>query len=400
MAATFSGNAGSYLREHWRFLTTEGQMGGLDILRAVAVSAVFLNHFNWLPAGWLGVDLFFVLSGFLIGGAIIDQAEQGRWSYGRFYWNRALRILPVYYLAILAKAALIGFPLSDDLGNAFASIGAALTFMQTSVIWYFGWGGADHNFIPGGSWSLVIEEYFYLLCPLLVVGTWQLFRSRVALLVVVLAACIAGPVVRYYANADYPLDDIHWYFASWLQFRSRFDTLAFGVLAALLVRMHPPSWLARALLFAAGAALFGAVLHYLYHSRMWVLSGQTTRVFALWGPFVLGAAFAGVLVGVYKLRCRSIAVVIVARLSFSIYLFHALLQEIYGAYYGPVWPAAFEWLRYLGPVSFTFVFAAASFVVCYLVSLLVEYPFIRMYRKPVPVETRVESPAGAVASAA
>lgn len=396
MAATFSGNAGSYVREHWRFLTTEGQMGGLDILRAIAVSAVFLNHFNWLPAGWLGVDLFFVLSGFLIGGAIIDQAERGTWSYRRFYWNRALRILPVYYLCILAKALLIGLPLSDDFGTAMASIAAAATFMQTSVIWYFGWHGADHNFIPGGSWSLVIEEYFYLLCPLLIVGTLSLVRNRVALLVVVLLACLAGPVVRYYANFNYPQDDIWWYFSAWLQFRSRFDTLAFGVLAAVLVRMHPPSWLARAVLLSAGLALFAAVIEYLYHSRMWVLSGQTTRTFALWGPFVLGAAFAGVLLGVYKLSCRSTLVVVVARMSFAIYLFHALLQEIYGAYFAQTWPPAFEWIKSLGSLDTTLLFVAATLVVCYLVSLLVEYPFIRMYRKAAPAPVREEGPAGAV----
>jgi len=375
-----------YFREHTRYLTSEGQYGGVDILRAIAVLSVFFFHFNYFPPGWLGVDLFFVLSGFLIGGAIIKRAEHGRWMYGKFYLHRAMRILPTYYFIIFLKATLVGFPLAADPLSlvSLSSIVASLTFTQTTASWYWGWKG-DGNFVPGGTWSLVIEEYFYLICPLFLVSIWSLSRKKGVLTLAVLLVCFSGPVVRYFANYDYPHDDINWYFASWLQFRSRYDTLAFGILAALIVQMWKPSRHHRAWVFASGIFLLVATLAYLVNSRMWEHSAQTTRVAALWFPFVLGASFAMILTAVYKLRCRSKAIIIIARLAFGIYLGHIFLQEFYGAYHTSA-NLLIQWVGRLSGLEIIVLYSIATFALSYAMSILVEYPFIRIYRKPVPAE--------------
>ena len=64
------------IRNHYRYLKKPGQYAGIDALRAIAVSAVVLFHFEIFKAGWIGVDLFFVLSGFLIGGLLLTAAER------------------------------------------------------------------------------------------------------------------------------------------------------------------------------------------------------------------------------------------------------------------------------------------------------------------------------------
>src|SRR5262249_8735903 len=77
---------------------------GLDGLRAIAALMVLLYHFQILPIGWAGVEVFFVLSGFLITRILIDSAHKDsrlRDYLGRFYWRRSLRIFPLYYAVIL-----------------------------------------------------------------------------------------------------------------------------------------------------------------------------------------------------------------------------------------------------------------------------------------------------------
>lgn len=374
-------------------------MGGLDALRAAAVIAVCLFHFGLFNPGWLGVDLFFVLSGFLIGGAIIRSAESGKWSFGKFYVHRSMRILPVYYTFILLKALCVGIPLAEHpySWTSLSSILASLTFTQTTASWYWGWQG-DGKFVPGGTWSLVIEEYFYLLCPLIIVGLWRTFQSRAVLFGALVVVCCSAPAVRYFANYDYPQDDQFWYFGSWLQFRSRYDTLAFGVLAALLVLARRFSRMERVMAFVAGMSILLAVVAHLYQSRMWLRPDLMTREAALWYPFVLGAAFMMIVVAVHCNRCKSKAIVVVARLSFAIYLGHIFLQELHVAYASSNTPIV-SWLSGQTTVTSAAVIAAGTMVMSYAISLLVEYPMIRMYRKVPHASTVHPKTEGARASA-
>lgn len=132
----------------------------LDGLRAVAALMVVFFHYGgpgWLQ-GWLGVQIFFVLSGFLITTLLLrEHARNGRISLVRFYRRRALRILPVYFVVLLVTAAgllVAGQLRTDPLGREF---GLYLTFLNE-----FGHGGAY-----GQSWSLGVEQKFYLVWPLL-----------------------------------------------------------------------------------------------------------------------------------------------------------------------------------------------------------------------------------------
>ena len=140
-------------------LTTPGRAGRipqLDGLRALAITAVFLHHALRVPLLWMGVDMFFVLSGFLITGVLIKlKADNGSY-FGAFYGRRARRILPPYFMFLLLAS--LFFPLGwGDHWYWYVFFGAnfAEAFQR----------GAGGIFQP--LWSLSVEEQFYLVWPVL-----------------------------------------------------------------------------------------------------------------------------------------------------------------------------------------------------------------------------------------
>lgn len=147
----------------------------LDGLRAVAVLLVLLFHLNlpWLSLGWTGVTLFFVLSGFLITGILLDSRGQPG-NLRNFYARRVLRILPIYYLTLSAIMLAAGARGQDT-----ADLPYYISYTQNYVL---GLSGFDARFPMAfnHSWSLAVEEQFYLLWPLAVLG---LERSQLAGLV-------------------------------------------------------------------------------------------------------------------------------------------------------------------------------------------------------------------------
>jgi peptidoglycan/LPS O-acetylase OafA/YrhL len=161
---------------------------GIDLLRACAIAAVMLYHVSShgipTPAlvehGWMGVDLFFVLSGYLIGWQLLRayaQGEQPQWR--RFMVHRALRILPAYY-AVLALYVMLPSPE----GGALQPLWKYLTFtLNLAPDWR---QGAAYSH----AWSLCVEEHFYLLFPL---AAWLLARRLNARRAIMLAvALVAG----------------------------------------------------------------------------------------------------------------------------------------------------------------------------------------------------------------
>lgn len=141
-------------------------------LRGLAVLGVILFHFNaaWLPGGFVGVDVFFVISGFIITNLILNG--QKKFSWREFYWGRARRIIPAYLTTLIVAtlvAAVLFVP--SDFGYYWQSLKSALRFTSNSYFADFG----DY-FAPAASelpllhmWSLAVEMQFYLLLPVLLV---------------------------------------------------------------------------------------------------------------------------------------------------------------------------------------------------------------------------------------
>lgn len=226
----------------------------LDGLRGVAIAMVLLRHSvfgvssvegiethsrflsAFIACGqltWSGVDLFFVLSGFLIGGILLDVRSSLRY-YETFYFRRAYRILPLYFVVV-------GLSLLPHLLAQFSPARAAHTSPLPFPWWAYAsftqnfWMAAFGLFGPSGigiTWSLAIEAQFYLTIPLAV----RRVRSQ-NLLIVLLLVIACAPLLRVllYSSMTYPG------LASYVLTFTRADVLSFGVLAALLVR-HAAFW--------------------------------------------------------------------------------------------------------------------------------------------------------------
>ena len=99
----------------------------LDWLRAIAVTAVFMFHLGYLPDGYLGVDVFFVLSGYLITGKIIDEIKRGTFTLRNFYINRIRRLLPAYYFLAMVVTVFVYILSSDtDDSSQYCTLDATL----------------------------------------------------------------------------------------------------------------------------------------------------------------------------------------------------------------------------------------------------------------------------------
>jgi len=250
------------------------RLPGLDLLRAIAVVWVMLFHsflvgglgpdFKWLERyGWMGVDIFFVLSGFLITKLLAKElGTYGRLSFGDFYARRAWRILPAF---VVVLAIYVAFPQWRE-AEGLAPWWMFATFTFNALVDY----GTQQAF--SHAWSLCVEEHFYLLFPLI---AWVMVRrpsaSRVAVVVIGLVltgiALRAGVWLRDDAlqpPRNWFVEDI--YYPTWC----RLDGLLAGVVLATLCVYRPEAWArlqARStLLMLAGLAFAGGAL-WLFRDR-------------------------------------------------------------------------------------------------------------------------------------
>lgn len=166
----------------------------LDGLRAFAIFAVMLFHANWLQCGWVGVQAFFVLSGFLITRILLRSKERwetaatgGAWHYfSIFYWRRALRIFPLYYAFVgLLLVTYLAIGLPSSLRTDLPWLLTYTTNLQRIFPDYHNTGTHSHL------WSLAVEEQFYLLWPAIVWLTPARFLRRLTWGVIA-----AGPLLR------------------------------------------------------------------------------------------------------------------------------------------------------------------------------------------------------------
>jgi peptidoglycan/LPS O-acetylase OafA/YrhL len=304
---------------------------GLDGVRALAVLAVVVYHLGTtgdpraLPGGYLGVDVFFVLSGYLITSLLMVEGWQtGRISIRRFYERRARRLLPALGALLLVVAGLGTFWLTDEAAKLRGELAAALTYLtnwwlifQKSS--YF--GGADRPSALTHLWSLAVEEQFYLVWPLVMI---LLARLRVARKVV-LAVLALGIVASSLTGAllyDPFADPSRVYYGT--------DTRALAPLvgAALAFALRP--WWHRAVIGTArrwtldgvgiAAVLALAVTAVLLHDDNPLLYRGGFTVIALLAAALVGVAghpatYLGRLLGRQPLRW-------LGERSYAVYLWH------------------------------------------------------------------------------
>ncbi len=312
---------------------TRAYIAELDGLRAVAIGLVMLYHF-WsyrgeaavgrfvsqiASIGWMGVDVFFVISGFLITGILL--AAKGRpHAWRTFYVRRALRIFPLYYavlvLLVVLAATVVAFELpgrdSPDVRNVGRAWWNALYLSNVAIALH------GSNWIPFDiSWSLAVEEQFYLLYPFLVLGVSE--RRLGHVLVGIVASAIAFRVGWFVATGDA-------YGASAL-LPARMDQLAIGGLGTLLVRRADAGEL-RAVRFAAGPLAAVALALLLTRGRddlAFTTAAYTLTALAT-GALVVGLASGGF--GPVRRALSLAPVVWVGKVSYGLYLLHVFAREV------------------------------------------------------------------------
>jgi peptidoglycan/LPS O-acetylase OafA/YrhL len=164
----------------------------IDGLRAVAVLPVILFHagFEVFSGGYIGVDVFFVISGYLITSILIGELEQGTFSITRFYERRARRILPALFLVMLACLPFAYmWMLPSQLEDFGQSLIAVSLFLSNWLFWsetgYFGAAGELKPLLH--TWSLAVEEQYYLLFPIFMLVLWRFGRNLVFWSVITIA---------------------------------------------------------------------------------------------------------------------------------------------------------------------------------------------------------------------
>lgn len=229
----------------------------LDYLRGLAVLAIMLFHcfdFVFFKFGWIGVDLFFVLSGFLITGILLDSKFSQNY-YRNFIVRRIVRIFPLYYFILLLCLVIIPLFLPDLFGPGFEYyINYQPWFWFYMQNWLYSKTGFPDNQTLVHLWSLAVEEQFYIFWPLIV----RIFNTK-KLFAVCLIIIVFSLFFRFYIGAEVGLVHPFKYMATF----SRMDALIIGAVIAILIRKRP-FWLEKytipafiiSLLILAGTMLY------------------------------------------------------------------------------------------------------------------------------------------------
>lgn len=336
----------------------------LDVLRAVAVLLVLFRHAHWSDdahavlrviarGGGVGVDLFFVLSGFLVSGLLFREFnETGKINALRFLIRRGFKIYPAFW-------CLLGVTVICRL-LAGGSVPARATFGELFFL---------QNYLSDGhwwhpNWSLAVEEHFYLVIPFLLIG---LSGDRFAALPRIAAAAMVALLASRWLNSLAPAladPEMQWR-RCYAPTHLRFDSLLFGVMLSYFYHYRPQfsevcrrHWLP---LLVAGAALLSPPFFFEQTECRWLCSLGLT----------LGTLGAGAVVS--SLVCRGVAengctksLAFVGRHSYSIYLWHTIIQAWFLPLYGLP-----EWLE-------TPAFFAASVGLGIQLSRWIEFPALKL----------------------
>lgn len=225
---------------------------GLDALRGIAVILVVLYHYvPTFRIGWIGVDLFFVLSGFLITRILLSNREQQGY-FKNFYAKRALRIFPLYYLVLILFYAFAPYVFSNkDISSTYRYyVDNQVYYWTFTQNWLFVFKGMPTEPYLSHFWSLAIEEQYYLFWPLLVYVIRNLNALKVVLALFFFLALglrlhfFASGVLQvdvYYCNLFTRLDALSagGFLAVWLQGKKRvpaaFHLVSFGLFTIVVV---------------------------------------------------------------------------------------------------------------------------------------------------------------------
>lgn len=361
-------------------------------LRVIAILTVVQYHVTWIFWGeqgialnrgfvdgsltlFFGMDLFFLLSGFLIGSILLRSLEKhGTQGLRRFYLRRILRTFPSYYVVLIVLA--LAFPLTasqrEHLPYEFVYLTNFMPLNRPNIVMFWGW-------------SLALEEQFYLTVPLLffVLHRLKAERHRLGLLVLLWLAALVVRLVIYFRGV--PWDDFVLYGAVYFRTYTRFDTLIAGIFLAFLHQRHGEAlgrWLSLGHNRAKLAIPALACLWLLIRPTMFgVQHLQLVHIFA-WGTVttIMYLCFLPLLLHGDGIIHRALSVPFFRRaatLGYGVYLVHIpIIDHVIVPIAKALWTRHVS-LLLLWPLSL-FATMLLSFAIAYVMHVLIEKPSLHL----------------------
>ncbi len=354
---------------------------GLDSLRGLAILLVLGVHVQasqtWAKVGWLGVDLFFVLSGFLISNLLFGEYKtHGAINLKSFYIRRGFKLYPSFYFLLLVT---IVYCLTTGRSIRPGAALAEFAFMQN----YF-------TGLWGHTWSLAVEEHFYILLPLTLVfmarraASGRPFRRIPMLFLTVAVVCLAARVamwllVEFQYNTHFQRSHL------------RFDSLLFGVLLSYYFNFESErvsKWTSihrKRLFFGSFLAILPCMI--LPNSNPWVYTIGFSLAYMSFGGLLLLTLFdeRGKLVVNKKSGIAERALAGMGVFSYSIYLWHVPIAMAFGQLN--------HWLEVQhvqpNPYGLFVVYLLVSIAFGSAISKLLELPLLRFRDRVVPRRTKL-----------
>lgn len=302
----------------------------IDGLRSLAILPVVAYHAGLnIPGGFIGVDIFFVISGFLITHIILESAEKGEFRFIDFYYRRAKRLLPALFFMILLTAIASLFILTPSQYQEFSTSAVTATFFVSNIFFnhsidYFSASAETMPLLH--TWSLAVEEQFYLIWPVLILGMVWLIKRRKNLAVcgLLILIFLLSLGASQFAAERFPQ-------AGFYLTPFRLWELGAGGLLVFLLRakgqLTP--------LISNGCFLFGLIL--VGGSLIWIHQDTQFPGFTAL-PVVLGTClmlWTGNMQGQQIARIFCLApLVYIGKLSYSLYLMHWPVFVLYRIYDG------------------------------------------------------------------
>lgn len=275
---------------------------------------LFHSGWTWLRGGFVGVDVFFVISGYLITSILLRENTEGSFSLVNFYRRRVRRLIPALCV-VVAACMVAGVFLLSDYDMERLGVRAAATMLFVSNVAYFrttDYFADSADFDPLlHTWSLAVEEQFYIIFPLFLAFLWRFFRKRLS--TVLLGLLLISLAVSVIAGQVSPA------FGFYLPFSRAYELLAGAVVAAKPKIFTDLSQGQRDWLSVAGLALITASL-FLIDEERFAFPGFIALLPVLGTALVLGAGHSGETVCGRVLSGRPIQVI--GNLSYSLYLWH------------------------------------------------------------------------------
>jgi peptidoglycan/LPS O-acetylase OafA/YrhL len=348
----------------------------LDFLRAMAIFLVLGSHISpyfgndqflarisqiWERGGWVGVDLFFVLSGFLISGLLFKEHRQtGKISFKKFFIKRGFKIYPAFYLMLCLTLSLkYPFKIHNLLIEIF--------FLQD-----YQYGLWQHT------WSLGVEEKFYVLLPLLLIAMYKTSRSKLSPFKMIPMTFIFAATICYALRLINALANPYTLQTHQYPFHLRFDSLYWGVVLSFYYHYHPEEFKAITKKFRILFLFIGLLFlwpAFLFHVEKSPLIYTAGFIFIYLGSGLILMAMID-----YKLPswpvCQAISYI--GSRSYSIYLWHI-----------PFFPILFYLFEkfasnYLTWENFFAVYVLGSLLIGIFMANLIEFPILRIREKLYP----------------